>query len=122
MKRLASFLLLSVATMALASGPCTDEEFSKKVAEGLPRESEAIALRIMQCNQWGEETGYGDKERAAQVAEGVEKSKCGSLQADKAALIKKYPDNKKIGQAFAAAESWEGVCDEGALERVWDRL
>jgi len=68
-------------------------------------------MRIVDCDHWSEEVGYGDEARAKQIKTSVEKLKCGSLEKDRSDFLNRHPDNKKIKNAFTIADSWSGICN-----------
>ena len=90
---------------------CTNEEFAKKIAKGLPSGTEDLLSRITSCNHFAGEDPY-DKERADFIDESVKRLKCAEIEKDKELLLKKNPKKQiKLKKAFESAENWDtGSC------------
>ncbi len=105
------FNTLIDSSIVIKKSSCTDGEFSKNITQGLPSDLEPIVNRIMICNHWSEESGYGGPERQVQVEQGIEADQCYTIENDKLNLLNKYPGNEKIKKALESADSWtEGSC------------
>ncbi len=71
-------------------------------AQGQPKDVEALVKRIASCNHFAGEEGY-DAQRRREIAAAMKASRCATVVADEAKLLKKYERNKKLIDTFEAA-------------------
>lgn len=93
---------------SVAQNNCTNEEFAKVISQKLPKGSESLIARIIECKHWGSEEPY-DKERAEFIKQAVKKAKCNSIGKNKKLLINKNPKKAvALKKAFDSADNWDG--------------
>ncbi len=103
--------ICACSSIAYSKKSCTDEDFARSQAKGLPAGTEPIVLRTVQCNHWAGEIGVSDQEQTMQIKNGLKKSKCETLDKDRSEFINRHAKSSNLQIAFTKAESWEGTCD-----------
>jgi hypothetical protein len=97
-------VILLAAVLGLLA-PASAEDDSRKLAAGLPHDAAAVVTRRAMCNHWAGEEPY-DKERAREIARAIKQNKCESLDADEAAVRKRYANTPKVIKALEDAKDF----------------
>ena len=74
----------------------------KPAADTSARDIADYAARRAGCNHWGGEEGY-DAARRAEIAKAATALRCGQIDADESALLKRYGGRPELLQRIRAA-------------------
>jgi hypothetical protein len=93
-------LVLAVLRPAFAD----DYQDLDKLVATLPKDAAAVVNRRLECDHWAGEEPY-DKARAREIARATIRNKCGSLERDEAAMLKRYANDPKVVKAVHDAKA-----------------
>jgi hypothetical protein len=98
-------IALFVAALGLLTPAFADdyEDLDKLVAT-LPKDAATVVKRRLACDHWAGEEPY-DKARAREIAGAIRQNKCGSLERDEAATLKRYANDPKVVKAVNDAKA-----------------
>ena len=96
--------LLVSASGLLMPAFADDYEDLDKVIATLPRDAAAVVNRRLQCDHWAGEEPY-DRARAREIARATRRNKCGSLERDEAATLKRYAGDPRVVKAVKDAKA-----------------
>lgn len=97
-------VVVVVVVLGLLMPASAGDDLNKLVA-GLPKDAAAVVTRRVMCDHWAGEEPY-DKARARAIARAVKRNKCESLDADEAAMRKRYAHDPKVVKALDDAKDF----------------
>jgi hypothetical protein len=101
----AAIVAMLISALALLTPAFADDyEDLDKLAATLPKDAGAVVKRRLECDHWAGEEPY-DKARAREIAGAIRRNKCGSLERDEAATLKRYANDPKVVKAVNDAKS-----------------
>jgi hypothetical protein len=101
----AAIVAMLISALALLTPAFADDyEDLDKLAATLPKDAGAVVKRRLECDHWAGEEPY-DKARAREIAGAIRRNKCGSLERDEAATLKRYANDPKVAKAVNDAKS-----------------
>ena len=100
-----TIVALLVTALGLPTPAFADDyEDLDKLAATLPKDAAAVVKRRLECDHWAGEEPY-DKARARKIAGAIRRNKCGSLERDEAATLKRYANDPKVVKAVNDAKA-----------------
>ncbi len=100
----ASVALVVAAVGVLTPAFADDYEDLDKLVATLPKDAAAVVNRRLACDHWAGEEPY-DRARAREIARATRVNKCGSLERDEAATLRRYANDPKVVKAVKDAKA-----------------
>jgi hypothetical protein len=91
----AAIVALLVMVFGLPTQTFAGDDDLDKLVAGLPKDAAAVVTQLAMCQHFAGEEPY-DRARAREIVRAEKQYKCETLDADEAAVRKRYPNDRKL--------------------------